>query len=102
MSDDKVEGVELSRVVDQLRNELFELTRTVDGQDLRFLVESVELELKVVVTKSGGVDAKAKFWVLEVGAEGKYEHERTQTVKLTLKPRLATARGNGEVTISRE
>lgn len=81
-------GIELKSVIDDLRLELLGLTRTVENEKLQFVVESVELELKVGVTKTAGVDGKAKFWVLELGAKGEYKHDETQTVKLKLKPKL--------------
>lgn len=81
------EGIELRAVIEQLREELLALTETVSGEDLRFAVESVDVELHVGVTNESKLGAKAKFWVLEVGAEGKYGTERTQTIRLSLKPR---------------
>jgi hypothetical protein len=60
------------------------------------------VELHVGVTKEGTAGAKATFWVLELGAEGKYATERTQTIKLTLKPRLKGAPGGAETLIRRE
>ena len=79
-------GIELGKVVDQLRTELHELTKSVKGQELYFLVDNVEVELQVAVTKGGEGGVTAKFWVLEVGGKGTYESTTTQTVKLTLKP----------------
>ena len=96
------DGIELRTVVDQLREELFTLTQTVEGEDLRFAVESVEVELHVGVKKEGKGGVKAKFWVLEVDAEGKYGTERTQTIKLKLKPRIKGAKPGTETLIGRE
>ena len=95
------EGIELHTLIDQLREELYRLNETVEGEDLRFAVESVDVELRVGVTKSVGGGAKAKFWVLELGSEGKVAAERTQTIKLRLKPRLKGAEGR-DMLISRE
>ena len=83
-------------MIDQLREELLALTETVKGEELSFAVESVDVELHVGVTKEATGGAKAKLWVLELGAEGKYGTERTQTIKLTLKPRLKGADGETE------
>lgn len=66
------------------------------------MVESVELELKVAVTKTAGTDAKAKFWVLELGAKGEYKTDETQTVKLTLKPKLRNKKPGEEVLVDRD
>jgi hypothetical protein len=89
--------IELRSVIDQLREELYALTETVGGEDLRFAVENVEVELHVGVTKEGKAGAKAKFWVLEVGAEGKYGTVQTQTIKLKLKPRLKGAKEGEDI-----
>lgn len=96
------EGIELRAVIEQLREELLALTETVSGEDLRFAVESVDVELHVGVTKEVKPGAKAKFWVLEVGAEGKYGTERTQTIRLSLKPRRKAAPSRDEVLIRDE
>ncbi len=95
------DGIELRAVIEELREELFALTETVGGEDLRFAVESVEVELHVGVTKEVEAGAKAKFWVLEVGAEGKYGTARTQTIKLKLTPRLKGAKKGAETLIGR-
>lgn len=96
------DGIELRKVIDQLREELFTLTETVGGEDLRFAVESVEVELHVGVTKEVEGGAKAKFWVLELGAEGKYGTERTQTIKLKLSPRIKGVKKDAELLIRRD
>ncbi len=94
-------GIELCTVVDQLREELVALTRTVKGEQLQFVVESIELELKVGVSRTGGGDAKAKFWVLEVGAKGERKTDETQTIKLKLKPKHRNTQANPEVLVGR-
>ena len=94
------DGIELGKVVDQLRTELHELTKSVKGQELYFTVDNVEVELQVAVTKGGEGGVTAKFWVLEVGGKGTYESATTQTIKLTLKPRSAST--GATVDISRE
>jgi hypothetical protein len=96
------DGVELRTVIEKLREELSALTEKVDGEDLRFAVEAVDVELHVGVTKEGTAGAKAKFWVLELGGEGKYGMERTQTIKLSLKPRLKGAPEGAETLIRRK
>jgi len=85
--------IELSEVVDQLRLELQVLNNEVKDKQLQFLVESVEVELRVAVTKESTVGAKAKFWVLEVGAEGKHNEAVTQVIKLKLIPNAETLIG---------
>ena len=50
----------------------------------------------------GGGGVKASVWVLELGAEGKYATERTQTIKLKLKPRMKGAKKDAEIEIGRD
>ena len=89
------DGIELGKVINQLRTEILELTRTAGGEDLRFALESIEVELHVGVTKEDIGGVKAKFWVLEAGGEAKYSTDQTQTIKLTLKPNGETLVGRG-------
>lgn len=77
---------ELVDLVDGVREQLERLAEKSSAQIVRFNVESIELELNVVVKKEAQVGAKAKFWVLELGeASGKISRESTNRVKLTLK-----------------
>jgi hypothetical protein len=99
MADGKIQ---LGAVLEQLRSELWEQVLTAGSQELQFEVESVELELKVGVTRGGDVSAKAKFWVLELGAGGNAKSEETQTVKLKLKPRVRGAAKGSETLIGRD
>ena len=94
-------GIELRKVVDQLREELAALSQTAGGEELQFIVEDIELELRCAVTKGGETDAKAKFWVLELGAKGEYKTDNTQTIKLKLKPIAKGAKPGTETRISR-
>jgi hypothetical protein len=83
-----VEGsVELAALIKELRQELSEAMRAGAGEDLRFELGPVELELSVAVERSGGPNAKVRFWVLEVGGDAKVSSASTQRIKLTLDPR---------------
>lgn len=55
---------------------------------MRFELGPVELEVSIAVEKSAGGGAKARFWVVELGADGKIASTSTQRIKLTLNPRL--------------
>lgn len=86
--------IELAEVIQELRSELQRTMKAGEGEGLRFEVQDLELELQVGVTKSitGGGEGSAKvtFLVFEIGASGKAEGswstERTQKLKLKLKP----------------
>ena len=80
----------LAEVIAQLRAELAEAISAGTGEDVRFQVGPVELELTVAIEKSGTTGAKVKFWVLEAGADGKLASTSTQKIKVVLDPRRAS------------
>ncbi|MGQ0717610.1 MAG: trypco2 family protein [Pseudonocardiales bacterium] len=81
------ERVELAQVIGQLRQELSAALRDGEAEDLRFELGPVELELTVAVSKEAGPNAKVRFWVIELGAEGKVGSRATQRITLTQDPR---------------
>ena len=82
-----VQRIELAQVISQLREELDIARRAGQGEDLRFELGPVELELTVGVDRQAGPDAKVRFWVIELGASGKVASQATQRIKLILDPR---------------
>jgi hypothetical protein len=86
--------VSLRDFIQHIRTELVEATAAGEGQQLRFGVESVDLELKVQVTQSDAGEAGIKFWVLNAGAKLKDEDVTTQTLKLKLVPGWVDGEGN--------
>ncbi|MFI5530622.1 trypco2 family protein [Kitasatospora sp. NPDC051853] len=76
----------LTEAVAALQEELAEAARAAEGRDLRFPVEGVTLEFQVAVTLDAQAGGKAKFWVLELGADSGYSRETVQTVTLQLGP----------------
>lgn len=83
----------LSEVIAQLRAELADAMRAGENEQLRFELGPVEVELTVGVDKEAKPGAKAKFWVLEMGTETRFESTSTQRIKLTLEPRHASRPG---------
>lgn len=81
--------VELAAVIGQLRAELTEAAEAGEGEEFRFEVGPIELELTVAVSKEAGPNAKVKFWVVELGADAKLTATNTQRIKLTLDLRRA-------------
>ena len=88
-----VQRIELAQVISQLREELDTARRAGQGEDLRFELGPVELELMVAVDRQGGPDAKVRFWVIELGASGKVASQATQRIKLILDPRESGQEG---------
>jgi hypothetical protein len=87
--------IPLTDVVKRLRTELKKATEAGRGEGLRFEVEDIEVEMQVVVTKTGagelGGEGGVELWVIgkaggKVSAE--YESSQIQKVKLRLKPKL--------------
>ncbi len=85
--------VELTQVIGQLRQELSAAMREGEGEDLRFELGPVQLELTVAVSREAGANAKVRFWVIELGADGKVASQATQKITLTLDPRRRGAVG---------
>jgi hypothetical protein len=90
--------IELSEVIASLRSELDAARREGTGKDLRFELGPVELEVSVAVEKTAGGAARVKFWVEELGADGKISSTSTQRIKLTLNPRLTEAAAAADTT----
>lgn len=79
-------GIELSEAIKQLREQL--MVAMAEGADkvLHFRPNSVEVELALEMKQEGGVGAKIKFWVVELGADGKIGRTSTHKLKLNLTP----------------
>ena len=92
--------IELADVIADLRGELDAARLRGAGEDLRFELGAVELEVSVAVQKDAGGGAKVKFWVVELGADGKVSSTATQRIKLTLNPRLTVAAAAAESPMS--
>jgi len=80
--------IELSRVISDLRRELWDAISAGADEELRFELGPVELEVIVALEQEGGGGGRVRFLVVELGGEGKATHSSTQRVKLTLDPRL--------------
>jgi hypothetical protein len=79
----------LAEVVEELRAELSRAMVAGEGQPLRFEVADVLLELRVGVEREASGKGGVRFWVFELGGEARAQSESTQTVTLTLRPKLA-------------
>ncbi|MFE9421997.1 trypco2 family protein [Kitasatospora sp. NPDC006697] len=86
--------IELAEVIGQLREQLVSAMAQAeaDGSELQLELGPVTLEAAVVVERSGAAGGKLKFWLAELGAEGRIDHSATQRITLTLQPKLASGR----------
>ncbi len=87
--------IELSDMIAGLRSELMEAQQKAADADLKFTVETIEIEAQVTVAFNAEAHglAKWKFWIFgeaEGGAKVGGGRETVQTVKLTLKPDVAS------------
>jgi Trypsin-co-occurring domain 2 len=76
--------------------------RDGEGEDLRFELGPVELELTVAVSKEAAPNAKAQFWVVELAADAKVASQATQRITLTLDPRRRGVAGKPLISASEQ
>lgn len=80
--------LELAAVIDALREELNIAKRNGEGQDIRFNINNVDIELQTVVERKvdAGVSGKVRFWVIDADAKanGELKDAVTQKIKLSL------------------
>jgi hypothetical protein len=81
--------LELADVIRSLREELQLAIAAGEDEALRFELGPVELDVSVAITAAGQAGAKARFWVVEAGAEARTDRTSTQRITLTLTPKLA-------------
>jgi hypothetical protein len=93
--------IELSDVLRELRSELDRARNAAADEELGFELGPIELEVTVGVEQTGGVGGKVRFWVLELGGDGRASRNSTQRIKLTLQPTLAS-QGATSVRVSGE
>lgn len=78
--------VGLADAVRGVREELQAAMAEGRGQELQFEVGPVELEFAVDVRKEAGAEAKARVYVVSLGAKGSAAAATTHRMKLTLQP----------------
>lgn len=88
--------IELAELLTSLRSEINRARLDAAEEDVRFRVDSIELELQVSVEKSAEADAGVRFWVVSLGGKGSVKAADTHVVKLSLTAQ--TADGNPVLT----
>lgn len=86
--------IPLASAIRALRRELVEAVKEGEGQDVRFALGPIDLELQVELSTTGGGEAGIKFWVLSFGGKGERTTGRTQTLRLQLTPVRAPGMSN--------
>jgi hypothetical protein len=88
----EVGEVALADWVAALRKELGRAQSLADGEDVRFAVGPIELELELASSLETGGRGDIKFWVVGVGGSLKHVGGTTQRVRFTLVPEHADGR----------
>jgi len=78
--------IPLSEMIKQLRQELLDAQADGDEVPLRFEIQDIEIELTVATTKEAGGGGGVKFWVYNADAKVGVTDNKTQKLKLKLKP----------------
>jgi len=76
--------IPLAEMIQTLRQELVRAQEQAKDERIRFELEKVELELKVVVSRAGKVSGGVEFWVISAGGDYEKKGESSHTIKLTL------------------
>lgn len=76
--------IELAELLASLRAEINRARLDSAKDDVRFRVDSIDLELHVAVEKEAGVDAGVRFWVVSMGGKGSAKSSETHVIKLSL------------------
>ncbi|MFF7370772.1 MULTISPECIES: trypco2 family protein [Streptomyces] len=88
--------IELADLLASLRSEIETARVQAEDEDIRFRIESVDLELHVAVEKTKQAKGGVKFWVLSGDVSGGSKNTRTHVIKLRLS--AETKDGNGQPT----
>jgi hypothetical protein len=81
-------AVPLSAAIAALRNELTRAWWDGQHRSVRFKPSPVELTLQVAVTWEGKGGGKVRWWLIELGGEVSRQSVVTQTVRVTLDPKM--------------
>lgn len=89
--------ISLADTILGLRREILAAQKQAETQQLKFKIDSIELELRVGATTKDVAKGSVKFWVVDAGLEGSVEVQKLQTVRLKLTP---VADGGGDMEIN--
>ncbi|MER7175898.1 trypco2 family protein [Streptomyces mesophilus] len=90
-------GLELTAVVDAIREQLGESMGRSVGQRIQFELGDIELEFTVTVTEDDRRDGSVKVWVVGAGASHGSSTATAHRVKLVLKPKDTVDGGSPHV-----
>lgn len=76
---------ELADVLAGFRTNLEAAQKAGEGHDVRFAIDTIEVELHLATTGEKKAEGGIKFWVLNLGGEATGKDEHIQKIKLTMK-----------------
>ena len=82
----KVQDIELTEAIGELRRELTAAIAAAATEELRFKVGEVSIEFEVGIERLTSGKGGIRFWVLEVGGERSVSAVRTHRLKVPLTP----------------
>lgn len=92
-----VKSIELAEAIAHLRAQLQAAIKEGEGQELRFKIQEIDVELKCTVMRQAEAGAGVKFMVVNAKAGGKMSSEAVQTIKLRL---TAASKGGGQTLLN--
>lgn len=90
-------GIPLADMIETLRQELQTAWERGKEQDVHFEVGTVDLELKVAISRKTTGNADLAFWVIKAGGELEHGGETIHTFKLSLIPKFSSTGSHLEV-----
>ena len=78
--------IRLAQLIGDLRKELIKAQLEGGGEEIRFLLEEVEVEVEVTSAQKAKGEVGVEFFVVNTKAEGELSSEAVQKLKLKLKP----------------
>ncbi|MEU3509028.1 trypco2 family protein [Streptomyces longwoodensis] len=76
--------IELATLLAALRSEISRARLDAAGEEVRFRINAIDLELQVAVEKSAEANAGVRFWVVSLGGKGSVKSAETHTIKISL------------------
>jgi Trypsin-co-occurring domain 2 len=78
--------IPLAAAIRALRRELVEAVHEGEGEEVRFALGPVELDLQITLSREAGAEGKIAFWVVALGGKGMRTSTTTHTLHLKLSP----------------
>lgn len=93
--------IPLHKMIQSLRGQLEQSIEDADAGDagLRFKIDTIDLELKIVATSQSGVEGGIGWSIFRFGAKTDVKDETVHTLRLKLTPKLP---GGGDPLVSGE